>query len=330
MNWAPLRGIHTADWMYVRAPKPELYDLKNDPAELHNVIDAHPKEYRDLDKQLKLLIGNNGTETVVSQQMDQQTAERLRSLGYLGGSSQQSASLDSTGADPKDQVEILKLLHLAKDTPASEMSSSRRIELYREALEKDPSNPALYYALGDEYEKTGQNEANMQLCLDALHHGVAEPMILSRLGELYLSKGEAKQAIAYYEPAVQMDPTDIGTINGLGSAYSANGQLAEATVEFQRALAIEPYIPAYNGLGLVEVKHQDFLAARRNFERAIQMDPKDAESQLNLGVLCMQTGDAPCGRAAFHAFLANASPVQYRDMIPRVQYALRTVLATKP
>ena len=136
MNWAPLRGIHTADWMYVRAPKPELYDLKTDPGELHNVIDAHPKEYRELDEQLKMLIGNNGTEKVVSQQMDEQTMEKLRSLGYLGGSSQQSASMDSTGADPKDQVEILKLLHQAKDTPAGAMTSSRRMELYQEALEE--------------------------------------------------------------------------------------------------------------------------------------------------------------------------------------------------
>ena len=119
-------------------------------------------------------------------------------------------------------------------------------------------------------------------------------------------------------------------LTGSASAYSANGQLAEATIEFQRALAIEPYIPAYNGLGLVAVKQHDFITARQNFERAIQIDPRDAESQLNLGVLCMQTGDAPCGRTAFHAFLANASPVQFRDMIPRVQYALRTVLAPKP
>ena len=98
-------------------------------------------------------------------------------------------------------------------------------------------------------------------------------MILSRLGQLYLTKGDARQAIAYYEPAVQLDPMDVGTIDGLGSAYSANGQLAEATMEFQRALAIEPYIPAYNGLGLVAVKQHDFITARQNFERAIQIDP---------------------------------------------------------
>ena len=84
MNWAPLRGIHTADWMYVRAPKPELYDLKTDPAELHNVIEAHPKEYRELDTQLKLLIGNNGTEKVVSQQMDEQTMAEAAFAGIPG------------------------------------------------------------------------------------------------------------------------------------------------------------------------------------------------------------------------------------------------------
>ncbi len=330
MNWAALRGIHTTDWMYVRAPKPELYDLKNDPGELHNVIDAHPKEYRELDKQLKLLMGNNGADKVVSHKMDQQTMERLRSLGYLGGSTQQEINLDSTGIDPKDQIDVLKLVHMAKDSPRDAMPSSRRIELYKEAIQKDPTNPSLYYDLGDEYQQTGQVDANLQLYLDALHRGVKGSMILPRLGQLYLAKGDARQAVAYYQAAVQMDPLDVTTRVGLAAAYSANGQMAEAAAEFQRVIATEPSIPAYNGLGLMAVKQHDFVTARKNFEHAVQLDPKDAASQLNLGVLCMQTRDVPCGRAAFHAFLANASPVQYKDMIPRVQYALRTVLAQQP
>ena len=330
MNWSSLRGIHTPDWMYVRAPKPELYDLKHDPGELHNVIEAHPREYRDLDQRLKLLIGNNGSEKVVSQQMDQQTMERLRSLGYLGGASRQVVNLDSTGADPKDQVGILKLLHMAKDPPPAAESPARRIELYEQALAQDPTNPALYWGLSDEYHQTGQVDANLQLCLDALHHGVHGAMILSRLGQMYLIKGNASQAIGFYQSAVQLDPIDVEAMNGLASAYSASGRLADATTEFQRALAIRPYGPAYNGLGLIAVKQHDFIGARKYFERAVQLNGKDMQSLLNLGILCTQTGDVPCGRNAFHAFLANASPVQFKDVIPRVQYALRTVLAQKP
>ena len=35
MGWAELRAMRTNRWKYVRAPKPELYDLAQDPAENH-------------------------------------------------------------------------------------------------------------------------------------------------------------------------------------------------------------------------------------------------------------------------------------------------------
>ena len=41
MNWAELRSIRTNRWKYIRAPKPELYDLTSDPHETNNVIRQH-------------------------------------------------------------------------------------------------------------------------------------------------------------------------------------------------------------------------------------------------------------------------------------------------
>ena len=38
MGWAELRAIRTNHWKYVRAPKPELYDLSKDPTETTNLI----------------------------------------------------------------------------------------------------------------------------------------------------------------------------------------------------------------------------------------------------------------------------------------------------
>ena len=37
-GWATLRSLRRGDYQYIDAPHPELYDLKNDPAERHNFL----------------------------------------------------------------------------------------------------------------------------------------------------------------------------------------------------------------------------------------------------------------------------------------------------
>jgi len=46
------------------------------------------------------------------------------------------------------------------------------------------------------------------------------------------------------------------------------------------------------------------------------------EAQLNLGIIYKDAGDAARARACFQAFLAKASPAQYRDVIPKVREEL--------
>ena len=53
MGWAELRAMRTNRWKYIRAPKPELYDLAQDPGETVNVIASHPAEVQELEAQLK-------------------------------------------------------------------------------------------------------------------------------------------------------------------------------------------------------------------------------------------------------------------------------------
>ncbi len=171
LGWSELRGIHTADWMYVRAPRPELYDLDQDPGELNNVIAAHPKKYRELEQQLKIAshLGSRDSEVVAANQMDERTTEQLRSLGYVGGSSTNNVELNGKGADPKDRVEILKLIHMATDQDSVKLPSSRRIALLNQALALDPTNPSLYDDLGSQYEAAGKYDQAIQTYLTGLH-----------------------------------------------------------------------------------------------------------------------------------------------------------------
>ncbi|MEO6830012.1 MAG: tetratricopeptide repeat protein, partial [Acidobacteriaceae bacterium] len=89
-------------------------------------------------------------------------------------------------------------------------------------------------------------------------------------------------------------------------------------------LAVQPYAPAYNGLGLVADKRNNLATAHKYFERAVQLDPAYVEGQLNLGMVCTQIHDIPCARTAFRAFLAKATP-DYGKIIVQVKTALASM-----
>ena len=59
MGWSELRGIRTSQWKYVRAPRPELYDLVQDPGETTNIAADHPEELRQLETRLRAIMGIN-------------------------------------------------------------------------------------------------------------------------------------------------------------------------------------------------------------------------------------------------------------------------------
>ncbi|MGH9614334.1 MAG: sulfatase-like hydrolase/transferase, partial [Bryobacteraceae bacterium] len=162
LGWAELRAIRTNKWKYIRAPKPELYDLIHDPGETTNVIDQHPEQVQKFEAQLNKIVGNGGSEKVEANMVDPRVMDQLKSLGYLSGFSPRQYDLNGQGIDPKDRVGVLKLLDLAEDS-RSHLPEARRIALLQEALQQDPTDPSLYYQLGGELEKTGQYETALHL-----------------------------------------------------------------------------------------------------------------------------------------------------------------------
>jgi arylsulfatase A-like enzyme/Tfp pilus assembly protein PilF len=326
MGWAELRGIHTAHWMYIRAPRPELYDLDQDPSELNNVLEAHPEEYRELGAELQKLtrLGGSGSETVTFNNMDQRTMEQLESLGYVSGFLARNIELDGKGPDPKDHTATLKTLETVNGTGSNRIPTGRKIALLQQALQDDATNPTLYYSLVDYYEKIGQDARAKQTCLDALSHHIHSGMIYSRLANLYLREGNLQEAVTYYQQAAQLDPLEVVGQSDLGSVYLQVGRITDAERIFRWILTIQPYAPAYNGLGIIATRRDDVVAARKNFERATRLDPAYPEGQLNLGILCANTHDIPCARNAFRAFLQKAPP-SYGRVILQVKAALASL-----
>jgi choline-sulfatase len=328
MGWSELRAIRTSSWKYIRAPRPELYDLVNDPHETANVIQQHRPEAEKLEAQLRHIVspaGGDAPEKVETSLVDQRTVEQLKSLGYLSGASSRSYELTGSGIDPKDRVNVLKLIDMAED-PGAHVPAARRIALLERALREDSSDPSLYHQLGGEYENSGRYEDALKLYESAFERGMEDGRLHSRVADLYLRKGQKDKAIAEYEKAAQINPSDLESQTNLATAYLEKGRIDDAERVFKWVITNDADDPAAtNGLGLVAIQRRDFGAARSYFERAIQLDADLVEAQMNLGLIYEMAGDRARARAHFEAFLAKASVAQYGSVIPKVKQELATL-----
>ena len=326
MGWSELRGIRTNRWKYISAPRPELYDLTSDPGEKTNVIQQHPAEVQKFEAQLKNVISPEGSrkdDKVETTMLDARVMDQLKSLGYLSGFAARSIELNGSGTDPKDRTDILKMLHTAGD-PGSTLPPGRRIELLRQALTKDPSNPSIYWELGGKYEISGQYAAALNLYQSALARGIENGRLHSRIADLSLRQGDKNRAITEYEKAGQFNPSDLESQTNLATAYLETGRIQDAERAFHWALTNDPnYAAAHNGLGLVAIQRQDTTSARTHFARAVEIDPNLIEAQMNLGLLYEMAGERDRARDCFQKFLAKATPAQYGSVIPKVREELK-------
>jgi choline-sulfatase len=326
MHWAELRAIRTGRWKYIRAPKAELYDLEQDPGEKNNVLAAHPDEYRALERKLVTIsqVGQGQTEKVQANHMDRRTMDELKSLGYLSGG-ESAVELNGQGADPKDRLAVLRAIDVATGPDSKKLALARRIELLRAALNEDATNPSLYYHLGLEYEEAGRYAEASRVYQSAAGHGIDDARLLARMGDLYLREGNQAEALTAYQKAAGLNPLDSRVQCNVGTVYMQQGRLADAERVFRHVLTREEYAAAYNGLGLLAIQKQDPAAARGYFEKAGQLDPDQAEVQLNLGLIYRMSGDNARARTHFKAFLAKAPAAKYGELIPKVKQELASL-----
>ncbi|GAI95454.1 unnamed protein product, partial [marine sediment metagenome] len=152
-NWSELKGLRGEGWKYIEAPKPELYDLKNDPRELINLFETKKVKALELKKSLKEL--ESGEKAAQSERMplDQETIERLKSLGYLHAGGDPTGEEEKTEEmtvrrDPKDMIRVLRKFQRANSlSDKGEFASAEG--LMKQVIEADPENSRFRVALGN-------------------------------------------------------------------------------------------------------------------------------------------------------------------------------------
>jgi arylsulfatase A-like enzyme/Tfp pilus assembly protein PilF len=324
MGWSELRAMRTDTWKFILAPHPELYNLEHDPGETQNLIPNHPAEADQLQKKIWEIAGTQArTEKVETVPVDEQTRQELASLGYVNGGASREIQLGSAAADPKDRLAVLKIIQRGEDF-LNVHDNTRAAQSMEQALRLDPGNPRVRVDLAAAYERAGRYEQAVKVYEDAGKLHMLTDVLYARAGKLYLRLHKLDKAVDAMTRAREIDPTNLDNLRNLGTAELQLGHVDEAERAF-RAIILqnEHHSAAHNGLGLVAIQRGDAYAARRDFEKAIELDPTAAEPLLNLGVLYDKAGDRSLALRYYQQFLAKASPQDYAALIPKVRAAVQ-------
>jgi tetratricopeptide (TPR) repeat protein len=123
-------------------------------------------------------------------------------------------------------------------------------------------------------------------------------------------RGDEQASLREYKAAVQANPADSRYRVGLGNRYAQRGEWRPAAREYTAALERRPgYAPAHNNLAFVLASlGEELERARRHAQRAVQLDPGNADYWLTLARVEVAAGRPAAARAALQQALQRRQP----------------------
>ena len=351
-GWSDLRALRDGRFKYILAPRPELYDLRDDPHELRNLADADGARAQAMRAVLlKRIEGETRASATVS--VPPEVLEQLGALGYVGGGS----NATPTGADPKDKLEDYKAvnrlvregltrLHDRDFAGSAERFRALRargidsfesryylgralvgLARWREAaaefegaLRWQPAYVAAHEALATCRERLGDPKGALAALREGQRRSPRDPRLLDAEAGLQRRLGNLAEARRAYEAMLPLAPKDALVRVQLGELYRDAGDPARAATLLREAVALDPSSGSYwNALGMV-LGGQDALAeAERAFHEAVAREPKVARYRYNLGLVLQRQGRRDEARAAFRDTLsADPSFAPARDRLREI------------
>lgn len=306
LGFAPLRSIQDARYKLIDAPRPELYDLKEDPREANSRYEAEPAKVGAMRRELDRLTGGQWG-ALASLKIDAEAREKLASLGYVGGSGEPLAPSAAGRKDPKDGIAIFDGVRRA--SAAIRDRRFREAETIIDGIRKaQPDNPIVWLldasaqlGLGDYKAALGRlrerpkdrgetaeihyltalclakvgtpaetlREIDATLALDARH---ADARVLR--SRILLARGDGAGAVLDLRAAADLKPQSVIVRGLLAKALADSHRTEEAKAEYETLLKIQPdYAPGLAGLGMIRAAEANVPEATRLLKRALEVDP---------------------------------------------------------
>jgi tetratricopeptide (TPR) repeat protein len=183
------------------------------------------------------------------------------------------------------------------------------IEQYKQALALDSHNEAIRFNLALAYYKAAWfNEAASELTqfLAAAPKSLPQQSNAVRLlADCEVRLGEYKKAIALLTPVAESDASDRTVAYLLGNALIGDGQADKGQVIIDRVFRDENSAEARLLMGSILLLADDGHGAIKEFERALELNPKLPTLRAWYGRALMRMGDGEKAKTVFKSELAD-------------------------
>jgi arylsulfatase A-like enzyme/Flp pilus assembly protein TadD len=334
-GWAPLYALRTPQHHFVRAPRPELYAVREDPHELRNLLPGSaPPEAAALDAAISARLA--GSAPLRTAPVDAETKQQLRALGYALS----DAPVAETGLDPKDGLPLVEVYVDARNAfYAGDLEKAERRA--REMLAASPGSGQAHALLSGIARRRGDLRgalAEAERAAERLPHSAA---FHSEIGDLRLELGDLPGALAAYDAALAIDPEFAEARAGTMWRAAVAKDASLAAAEAERALAIRPGDPL---LRLRVAQNFDRLGdaerALDGFRATLRLDPRSEAAHMGAAIQLARLGEdaeadehlAAAGSYAREPNHRNRLAIAYaaRGENSRAEALFRDVLAAHP
>jgi tetratricopeptide (TPR) repeat protein len=196
------------------------------------------------------------------------------------------------------------------------------IESYERTLRQDPTQAMAHLHLGDAFYASGDLNRAQQAYEEAFTKDPALTMAHIKLGRILAEQQQWERSLSAYEAALALEPDNPQALTGRATviaqrAVAEDQPLDDAVRLLQQAVQINPAdAEAQLQLGLALAQQEQTEPALQSFSRAVQLNPSNAEARRVLGDALVDQGNPNAAIQQFDSALdANpADPATYISM----------------
>lgn len=322
-GWSDLHSLIDGDFHYIRAPSPELYDLKTDPGERKNVLTDQRRVYATLRQAIEPFV----KEAAAPANIDPEEAAKLAALGYVG-STVSTRSGDAL-PDPKTKLQVFHDIRQAYTWYRSG-DTAAALRLTDAMLADNAQITDLWDLKSKILFKMRRHQDAMEAAKEGLHHVPGSITLLFDVANVALFLGDLDTAQKHAEIAVKIEPGEAHEI--LARVWYRRGD--DKRAEEEAMLGVKTHYDPSNSLlllGQIHADRRDFSGALRYLDEAEERvkkrdDPRLQELYLTRGDVLARLDRKDEAERDFRAEMHNfpGDPRAYSSLIVLLAAEQRT------